>query len=169
MWCVTIALGGRMPTVFTINILGTQQVSRALSRYAEGIKDFTPAWSRIHQDFVQVEEQQFETQGARGGTPWAPLSPAYAAWKQKYFPGLPILQLTRSMWSQFAVGTGMLLEIKPLSLHMRPTLDYPIFHQRGTKRMPARRVVQLTEADKVRWLKILHNYCYDKQKEAGLA
>jgi len=151
-----------------VTIMGEEVVARALSRFGEGIKDFRPAWEQIQINFAEIEEQQFATQGARGGTPWAPLSPNYAAWKEKYFPGLPILQLTRTMWGQFAVGTGMIADIMPMYMRLAPTLDYPLYHQRGTAHMPARRVVQLTEEDKRGWMKILHNYVYDKAREAHL-
>jgi hypothetical protein len=157
-----------MPVAFEVTILGDRVLSRALSRYADKINDFRPAWDSIHLDFVRIEEEQFNTQGGRSGTVWAPLSPTYAAWKEKYFPGRPILQLTTAMWSQFAVGTGMVVEKTPLSLRMAPTLPCPRFHQQGTRTMPARKVVQLTEADKMGWMKILHNYSYDKAKEEHL-
>lgn len=151
-----------------ITVMGEDVLVRALSRFGEGVRNFTPVWEQIHLDFVQIEEQQFATQGGRGGAQWPALSPSYAAWKEKHFPGMPILQLTRAMWSQFAVGTGMLIDIKPMSLRMAPTLTYPQWHQRGTGRMPARKVVQLIEDDKMRWMKLLHNYVYDKARGANL-
>ncbi len=157
-----------MPLVLRIDIMGEEVVARALSRFGEGVKDFRPAWEQIHISFVLIEEQQFATEGSRGGAPWPPLKPSYAAWKEKYFPGMPILQLTQTMWGQFAVGTGMLVDIAPMYMRLTPTIAYPKYHQTGTYKMPARKVVQLTEDDKMAWMNILHNYVYDKAKEARL-
>jgi hypothetical protein len=148
--------------------MGEEIVARALSRFGEGITDFRPAWNDILLDFLQIEEEQFNSQGARGGTPWPALSPAYAAWKEKNFPGMPLLQLTQRMFGQFAAGAGLSIDIAPLYMRLTPTIDYPVYHQQGTSHMPARRVIQLIETDKMRWMKMLHNYVYDKAKEAHL-
>lgn len=157
-----------MPLVIRFTVMGEEVLARALSRFGEGISDFRPAWDSIHLNFIQIEEQQFESEGTRGGALWPPLSPTYAAWKQKYFPGRPLLQLTGTMWGQLAVGTGLLVEKQPMLLRMVPTVPYAKYHQTGTSHMPARKPVVLTEEDKMGWMKILHNYVYDKAKEARL-
>jgi hypothetical protein len=148
--------------------MGEEVLARALSRFGEGVQDFRPVWEAIHLNFVQIEEQQFDSQGARGGQPWPPLSPSYAAWKEKWSPGMPILRLTQRMWGEFAVGVGMMVDIAPMYMRLTPTVDYAQWHQRGTSRMPARKVVQLTEPDKMGWMKMLHSYVYDKAREARL-
>nr|MDD4985282.1 hypothetical protein [Dehalococcoidales bacterium] len=45
-------------------------------------------------------------------------------------------------------------------------INYAIYHQRGTLRMPARPVIKLTEADKDRWTKILHQYMVSESNKA---
>lgn len=152
----------------TFTIMGDVVLARGLSRFGDGIKDFSPAWNQILADFLRIEGEQFETEGHRAQRPWTPLSPTYAAWKEKNFPGRPILQLTGALWSQMTVGTGLNVSIHPLELRMQPTAYYALFHQQGTATMPARKVVDLTEEDKMGWMKILHNYVYDTAKRERL-
>jgi len=157
---------GMLSIKFTM--LGDVALARAVSRYGDAVRNFKPVWQKIREDFHRIEAAQFDTKGGRSGTPWAQLSPRYAAWKMKYFPGMPLLQLTGLMWAQFAVGTGMRTIIEPLKLLMAPTMQYPVYHQQGTKSSPMRKVVALTEADKSSWMKMIHNYIYDKAREAHL-
>jgi len=155
----------------TFTMLGDVQVARAFSRYGDTVKDFKPAWRRIREDFARIESEHFDSRGARSGAPWAPLSPGYAAWKATHFPGQPILRATGWMWSQLAVGTGLRVVLEPMRLVMAPTMPYAGIHQQGSPMtgLPMRKPVSLTEADKNSWMKILHNYIYDKAKEAHLA
>lgn len=151
-------------------ILGDQVLARGFSRFGDKIQDFRPLWEDLKVDFHRIEDEQFDSQGARGGTPWAPLSPRYEAWKAKYFPGQPLLRLTGWMWGVFAVGTGMMYTTEPLRLKIEPPMSYAGIHQRGNPRgnLPRRPVVVMTEADKENWVKRIHNYIYDKAKEEHL-
>jgi phage gpG-like protein len=154
--------------VVTFAIMGDVVLARAMSRFGEGVSDFRPVWEQIRDDFVRIEGEQFDSEGGRGGEPWAPLSSSYAAWKAKHFPGMPIMRLTGQLWSQLAVGTGLFVDLRPMELHMYPTAFYAAIHQQGSPKtnMPARRLVALTEDDKMGWMKMIQNYVYDKAKEA---
>lgn len=154
--------------VLTVSVAGNVVLARGIERFTEGISDFRPAFEEMRTDFMQVETEQFATEGGRSGQPWPPLSPTYAAWKAKHYPGAPILQLTRTMLAQLSAGTGMQIDMQPMSLRMTPLVPWAKWHQTGTARMPARPPVVLTETDKTRWMKILHRYVYNKAKEAGL-
>ena len=158
--------------VIRISVLGDVVLSRALSRFGEGVSDFRPAWRQIRDDFYRVEGEQFATEGGRGPAGgWQPLSLRYGEWKAKNFPGMPLMQLTGWMAGQMTTGRGMMEEVEPLFLRMAPTLDYPVYHQQGSPKsnLPRRKVVDLTEGDKEGWMRILHQHVYDKAKEAGFA
>jgi len=152
----------------TFTMLGHTVLARAVSRYGDSVRNFKPVWQKIREDFHRIEAKQFDTKGSRGGTPWPQLSLRYEAWKMRHFPGQPLLRLTGWMRSQFAVGTGMRVTIDPLKLIMEPSMQYPVYHQQGTRTMPMRKIVALTEADKTSWMKMIHSYIYDKAKEARL-
>ncbi len=155
--------------VVTFTMLGDVVLARGISRYGDAVRDFSPVWDQIRNDFHRIESEQFDSQGSRAGHPWAPLSPTYEAWKAKHFPGRSILQLTGQMWGEFAVGVGMQTTIEPMRLTMTPSMQRAVYHQQGTRTMPQRKVVDLTEEDKMGWMKMIHNYVYDKAKEAHLA
>src|SRR3989304_2963583 len=105
----------------TFTILGDVVLARGISRYGDSLRDFSPVWDLIRNDFHRIESEQFDSQGGRAGNPWQPLSPTYEAWKRKHFPGMPILQLTGMMWGQFGVGVGMQTTIEPMKLLMEPS------------------------------------------------
>jgi len=44
------------------------------------------------------------------------------------------------------------------------SVPYGVFHQLGTKRMPARPPIQLSESDKNRWGKLVHEWLYAMAK-----
>jgi hypothetical protein len=57
--------------------------------------DTAPAWRAWGDDVEHAFREQFDSQGVRlTGEVWAPLSPRYAAWKARHFPGMPILRRT---------------------------------------------------------------------------
>jgi phage gpG-like protein len=65
------------------------------------------------------------------GRPWAKLSPGYAAWKDKKYPGQPILRATGKMEDTAKIvpyRTGFNVNTTP----------YGAYHQFGTRKMPAR-------------------------------
>ena len=150
----------------TFTVFGDVVLARALSRFGENVRDFSPVLEEIHDAFIRIEQEQFDTQGARTGGAWQPLSINYEQWKSRYFPGQPILVLTGALRSEME---NPLTEITPHTLRMSPENDLKaLFHQRGRANMPARPVVNLTEADKMDWMKRIHRFVYDKAKQEGL-
>ena len=65
------------------------------------------------------------------GKPWERLSPGYAAWKDKKYPGEPMLRRTGRMQE-----TAKILPYQ--QGFMAKTTSYGPYQQFGTKRMPAR-------------------------------
>lgn len=98
--------------------------------------DWRPAFRQMHQAWERYQERVFATEGVHRGARWAPLSPRYAAWKAVRFPRAPILTLTGAL-RQAAKG---LVVLEPHRAAMGPgqSVPYAIFHERGTRRMPAR-------------------------------
>lgn len=97
---------------------------------------------RMDSAFKKHERGLFASEGAMAGSRWAPLSPAYARWKAKRFPGRKIMQrkgkLRRSLITK---GSGHILRsgAQPRAfVEMGTSVDYAAFHIRGThnKRQP---------------------------------
>jgi len=150
----------------TFEVMGDVQLQRSFSRFTEDIKDFTPALEDIYQDFLEGERKQFESEGNTGSGGWAPLSPAYAAWKAQNFPGAPIMVRT-GLLKESLLGNNpwSVKDIQPLGATFGTRIPYAAYHQTGTRKMPARPLVQLTEDQKTRWTKIIHRWLVEKVKQ----
>lgn len=147
-----------MGILLTFDFYGDTQLERTLDRFAAGAEDATPAWEAIADRFVHVERRQFATEGKSSSGGWAPLSPKYAAWKAQHYPGKPILQreghLVRSL-TRRPLGVE---RIEPQEAWLGSDIDYGAFHQRGAGNLPRRRPVELTEAERRLWVKILQRF-----------
>src|SRR5437879_2070710 len=105
-----------MPFSLSIEVDGEHALDVALERAADTISDCSQYWPKVADVFYEIEKQQFATEGSRGGTAWASLSPAYAEWKSRYLARETfdarnkILQLSgalqRSLTSRDEAGTG---------------------------------------------------------------
>lgn len=144
--------------IFEVSIAGELQIQRLLDGIIYRGQDLRPVWQYIAEDFHQLEAQQFATEGGLG-RPWPPLSPAYAAWKAKHFPGAPILVRTGRLRASLTGKTGDTVEVlEPQILRIGTRVPYAIFHQTGTVKMPPRPPIVISEAAKDRWVRLIHAY-----------
>lgn len=77
---------------------GVERAKDALHRLEEAGADLRVIWPRIAEIFYEAERKQFESQGGRGSSGWASLSPRYAKWKEQRYPGQPILRLVGNLF-----------------------------------------------------------------------
>lgn len=118
-----------------------ERIGVAFERSGDEVKDFEKyLWPKVTAALETDVRRQFAEQGggpARGS--WVELSPDYAAWKAKNYPGQPILQRTGAMYRALTDGND------PHALRASAGsdtfefgtrgLEYPSFHQLGTIRM----------------------------------
>lgn len=112
--------------------------NRELNVIATGLADLRLFWPMLVPVVTGWWRRQFESQGAFAGAPWAPLSPAYGAWKATKRPGKPILQFDGDM--KDAVSRPRRSQT-PISLTLSvddPKLGY---HQEGKGSLPKREVI----------------------------
>lgn len=156
---------------FSISVDGTEKASRGFKNLSSLVRDFRPVWPEIHMYFLRATLEEFDAQGARGGTTWKPLSPRYKTWKEKKYPGKPILVLTERLRRSFSVagrkGVDQIYEENPLSLTMGTAIYYARYHQRGTKRMAARPIIQPTTKDMDRIVSRLYRFIERGARDAG--
>lgn len=164
-----------MPVTFEFGVLGDVQVKRTLADYAEAAADMRPVWGDLANLFAKQNREQFDTQGARGAGGWAALSPAYAAWKARAYPGKTILRRTDALYESLTARPfGVeVIEAKVMRLgtdvKSDDGFDYPRAHQQGTERMPRRRPVVLTEADRRTWVRSIQRYIKTAAGKHGAA
>jgi len=154
-----------------INKTELQQVYKLVNQPLLSIKDLRPAWLVIRNDLRNVVwKQQFETEGGYAGSGWEPLSDKYAAWKEKHYPGKPILQLTgqlkKSFTEDFRGSNGGYYQLlAPSFMEVGSDLkvgkyNLGLLHQTGTENMPARKVVELTSREHKLYPEIIVEYIY---------
>lgn len=146
---------------FTFFVPGDRlaQIDVGLAALGNAVVDLRPAWARIHPQLLQVEREQFSTEGRRGSGGWAPLRPKYAARKVKRWGPRPILQASGRMHRALTAEGGDHVAVSlPLELRFGvrdESVPYAKWHQsgyrlRGGSRVPPRKPIELTVNDRQR-------------------
>lgn len=156
-----------MPALFHLGfeIEGEQQVSRALLASEDALEDLGPAFRVIGERVQAAAREQFETQGSRGGERWTKLSDDYREWKDRHFPGRPIL--VRQGGMKGAVLDPSAIHASRHRMIFEPRNGYLAAHQAGKGRLPQRRVVQLTAGDRRQWERIVLTWIRHQQGRAA--
>jgi phage gpG-like protein len=132
-----------------IEVQGAREIAAAFEELAAHVRDFRPRiWPKINERFSEIMIEQFATGGGAGASgTWAPIGKAYGAWKELHYPGKPILQLTGTLYESLASGASAysVHNETPDSFERGTTVQYAGFHQKGTKNMPARPPIDLTD------------------------
>jgi phage gpG-like protein len=138
-----------------IEMFGDTLISRSFDRMIDAASDLRPAWEEMADDFARVENQRFAQQGPG----WAPLSADYAARKR---PAGPILQRTRRLKDSLTARPFPIENLGPLEAGFGSDVEYGVYHQQGTPKMPKREVVKLTNADRARWMKYAQRHLFGR-------
>lgn len=149
--------------VLKFSIAGQDQVLRTFSRWTDALSDFSPVLEKIADDFLELEASQFGGEGKTGSGGWKALSPDYAAWKAVHYPGAKILERDGWLRDSLTVKDAPfgLREITTTQAVLGSNLPYAMYHQTGTRKMPARPPIELSESDKTRWGKLVHKWLYE--------
>jgi hypothetical protein len=123
-------------------VTGQRPLVRSLRGVATWLGDLKPLWEVVRSEFVKLERAAFDEEGAVGGFPrWAELTPRYKRWKERWYPGQPILQLTGAMREAVLEPVTT---TSPTMMRLVIANEYAIYHQTGTRKMVARPPVRLT-------------------------
>ena len=86
----------------------------AFDEWAKEVQDWRRAWTDIRKLFYNHERQHFDSEGTTTGAKFASLSEreywrygdakSYSGWKGKNYPGLPIMQRSRVLYSALTSG-----------------------------------------------------------------
>lgn len=155
---------------FSFSIDGVEAFNRGFNRVEEAITDFRSVWPNVAKEFYAIEAGQFKSEGAQGASgKWAPLSPAYAKYKAKAFPGGPILQATRSLFDSLTSPDALasIFRLDRDEMVLGSKAEGAVYHQRGTSRMPARPPISLMQEDKRRMQKAIQVGLIEFTRRAG--
>lgn len=157
---VTKFVGGTMALSFSPDVI---DIIRFLEDREARLLDLQPALNEFGEYIVNEHiPNQFKTQG----TPkrWAPLSAKYKRWKDRHFPGRPILVRTGRMKAGFRweARKKSLRIINRITAGQRGSRTPRWFwHQFGTGKMPARPMLQITDADRAKLVEIVEEHLRD--------
>lgn len=167
----------------TFAIEGYERVSVGLSRWARQIRDFRPFWRQyVAPWFFAALVKHFHNQGILVGG-WRPLSPRYAAWKARRYPGKTILRRTdrliRSLtWSGGVVvqGAGYGGSVGPEGVFLAEEtgaafgtrVPYAHAHHYGAGRLPQRRILHLPPGASRTLGRMLHRWAHAQATALGV-
>lgn len=145
-----------MPVRLTFAVFGDTQIDRTLEAIDDRADDLRPAFEHLRARFLRVEQRQFASQGRYSGG-WPPLSPKYATWKARHYPGKTILRRTDELFRSLTEGPQIAV-IEPGYMVLGSSVRYGEYHQAGSGRLPRRRPVELSEAERREWVKVLQSF-----------
>ena len=142
--------------------LNSENVDRALENFQASLADNSEALAAVADDLRRMIAEQFATEGAAAGTPWAPLAPSTLRKSRRTRSG--ILNLTGALLGSLTDpgAPGHVEQIDSGQLLFGSGLPYAGFHQTGTRRMPARPIIVLAGDATARWLEIVRNSIEEK-------
>lgn len=153
-----------------VDVQGEERVIATLRGIEQGITDFRKdqVWVRVRQEFNRIEKEHFAAEGNGRSGKWAALSSPYDAIKAKKY-GTPILQRTKRLYKSLTQKTSdSVVEEQDLELTLGTSVPYATYHQKGTKRMPARPPVDLTDEQKDRLIEPIRKHLRQLAQNARL-
>ena len=146
--------------IISFEVFGDKQVERELLRLSDAAADMRPAGERFMEYMRSVERTQFDSQGRTGSGGWAPLKPRTVASKAARGLDPRILRATDRLRKSLTNKTSPdhIEEINADSFFFGSRVSYGSFHQTGTRRMPQRRPVELSERNRRAVVKIIQSH-----------
>jgi len=129
---------GELDVNLKIKIVGLDEVKDNLQNIKKRMKDLRPVWPRANQSLKKYMIENFTAQGLPSGG-WKPLDPQYGSWKIANFPGAPMLVRTGGLFSKILQGPDVDGNMGSASFSFSG--DIAKFHQYGTTKMPARKIL----------------------------
>lgn len=120
---------------------GWEEARRRLLDMKARANNLIPAWDELLTWWAQQNRAHFAGRGERWRTPWPPLAPATIAEKIRLgYPTDPLVRTGR-MRSQLVARPLGFERLDQTSVIAGTRLERAVFHQRGTKYMPRRQLV----------------------------
>ncbi len=163
---------------FRFSIDGIDVASVRLSRWAASLGDLRRFWREyVAPKLWRDVEGNLESEGGGVGG-WVPLSPRYAAWKARRYPGKRILEREGRLFRSLViandgatVGPEGVLEMNAQAMIYGTTVPYARYHQRGGSkpgRPPARRFLFMPPGSSETFGRMLHAFAAEEADAAGL-
>ena len=103
-------------------------------------RNFSPVWRWAKKSLERSFSENFRAGGSLVGG-WDPLDAGYSSWKTENFPGRGKLRISGKLFRSIRNLDGGVNKIEKLSATFGTDVEYAKFHQYGTNKMPARKIV----------------------------
>jgi hypothetical protein len=147
---------------FVFEVAGDRQIDRELLRVGDRAVDASPAFEAIGVRLLEIEREQFDSQGGRGSGGWKPLKPATIREKARRGEDPRILHRTRRLVMSLTErgSSDQIFEVSADGLVFGSRLPYAGAHQnpRPGNPLPQRRPVEFTETDRRDIVKTLQRW-----------
>jgi len=146
----------------------SEAVEKSLAGFQAALADESSALGEVADDFREMVAEQFATEGRAEGTPWAARKSArVGADGVRPLRGerrSPLLVRTGALRDSLTRrgAAGHVEEMDRQTLSVGSRLPYAIFHQLGTRRMPARPLIVLSDTRSARWSEFVRNAIEEK-------
>jgi hypothetical protein len=135
-----------------LEVRGARQAAAHLLELGERGADIRPIADQVRTVYRRSNARRF---GSDGRGSWPPLAASTLAQKRKAGAPEAPLQRTRALVRSLTGDDGAVDERQPTALRFGTTLAYARYHDHGTKRMPKRAPVDLSEAEHAEIAKIV--------------
>lgn len=127
--------------MISLEVEGIGELKRRFQAMRERTDDLSPAWEEFLTWWAWTNVEQFASKGRRWRTPWRPLAPSTVRNKRREgFLADPLVRTTRLRGELAGRPLGV-EHIEASAVDAGTDIPYARFHQRGTRRMPARKLV----------------------------
>jgi len=159
----------------TASVDGKPAFDRAFLKVEATFDDFTPVFEEAGEQLLEFNEDQFQSAGAAGGTPWQPLTDDYARWKALHSSwgaliDLSTLRLSDKMMRSLTKrgADGNVWEVGKREAAFGSTNPLAGYHHRGEGRLPAREIIVLNEQRRTQLMKRSQKRLVAELRETGL-
>lgn len=146
--------------ILTFEIAGEKQIARELLRFSGAATDASPAFMAIGDLIIAETREQFASEGGHASGGWRALKASTLDRKRRLGLRLEILRATDTLLHSLTVkgDPNMIFQSSPTELVFGTRVPYAEYHQTGTRTMPRRRPLELTENARRESVKILQRY-----------
>lgn len=137
-----------------------QVFRRRLNRVVAAASDMTRYAQRLANVFWAARQNDFASEGARGGTRWTPLTQAYQKEKTKAgFGGLPVMQRSQKLLDSLASPNAEYSVYLPTPRLLTLGTTHPAAraHHYGypARNIPQRRLISVTREEKADYVRVV--------------
>ena len=131
-----------MSKVIITIAIDEKDAEKMLKKIVKRSSDMRPVWRYAGRKLESSFSQNFLSGGALVPGKWAPLDASYAAWKAMNFPGQKKMFLSGKLFRSVSeLSDKSVNKVNRLSAEFGTNVEYAKFHQYGTTKMPARKII----------------------------